>query len=66
MAGDVWLVHLFLVHRAQRHRGTRHHSLAQPPLEPIEQSGLASFVINSTRRPRWERSDIVLRPAQQG
>jgi hypothetical protein len=33
-AGDVHLVHPFLVHGAQPHRGTRPRFLAQPPLEP--------------------------------
>jgi hypothetical protein len=34
-AGDVYLVHPFVVHSAQPHRGTRPRFMAQPPLEPV-------------------------------
>ncbi|MET0187618.1 MAG: hypothetical protein ABW212_01370, partial [Pseudonocardia sediminis] len=34
-AGDVYLVHPFVVHPAQPHRGTRPKFMAQPPLEPV-------------------------------
>jgi len=33
-AGDVYLVHPFVVHAAQPHRGTAPRFMAQPPLEP--------------------------------
>ena len=33
-AGDVYLLHPFLVHAAQRHRGSRPRFIAQPPLDP--------------------------------
>ncbi|RZT85912.1 phytanoyl-CoA dioxygenase PhyH [Pseudonocardia sediminis] len=34
-AGDVYLVHPFVVHSVQPHRGTRPRFMAQPPLEPV-------------------------------
>ena len=34
-AGDVYLVHPFVVHSAQPHHGTRPRFIAQPPLEPV-------------------------------
>ena len=35
VAGDVYLVHPFVVHSAQRHHGARPRFMAQPPLEPV-------------------------------
>ncbi|WP_433325065.1 phytanoyl-CoA dioxygenase family protein [Spirillospora sp. CA-294931] len=35
-AGDVYLVHPFVVHAAQPHRGTEPRFMAQPPLHPAE------------------------------